>query len=108
MKLELYRDPDGCPRARGARAGDLLARWLESDVQGSASFARGLLEALDRIESGELDRLEETGNAHTLELGPDGATIVPEWDEEALPQQVSLAELRDALNGWLGLLGPVG
>ena len=102
MSLELYRDPDGCPRARGG----LLARWLESDIQGSATAARGLLDLLDRIEAGEIERWEETGNAHTLELTPDGATIVPEWDEEALPQQVSLAELREALNGWLKLIGP--
>lgn len=102
MKLELYRDQDGCPRARGG----LLARWLESDLQGSAAGTQRLLDLLDRIGAGEIERWEETGNAHTLELGPDGATIVPEWDEEALPQQVSLAELRDALNGWLALLAP--
>lgn len=83
---------------------DLLACFLESDIQGSATSARRLLDLLDRIDTGEIERWEETGNAHTLELGPDGATIVPEWDEEALPQRVSLAELRDALNGWLDLL----
>lgn len=105
MKIDLYRDEDGCPRARGARAGDLLARWLESDIQGSAPAARGLLEVLDRIESGELGSWEETGNAHTLELAAEGATIVPDWDEEALPQPVSLGELREALQGWLALLG---
>jgi hypothetical protein len=104
VKLELYRDQNGLPRARGARAGDLLARWLESDVQGSAAGTQRFLDLLDRIDAGEIERWEETGNAHTLELGPDGATIVPEWDEEALPQRVSLAELRDALNGWLALL----
>ena len=83
---------------------DLLARFLESDIQGSATSTRRLLDLLDRIEAGEIERWEETGNAHTLELRPDGATIVPEWDEQAAPQRVSLAELRNALNGWLDLL----
>ncbi|HWM90377.1 MAG TPA: hypothetical protein VN493_06380 [Thermoanaerobaculia bacterium] len=84
---------------------DLLTRYLESDIQGSATSAQRLLDLLERIDAGEIERWEETGNAHTLELGPDGATIVSEWDEEAPPQQVSLAELRDALTGWLALLG---
>ena len=84
---------------------DLLTRFLESDIQGSATSTRRLLDLLDRIEAGEIERGEETGNAHPLELGSDGATIASEWDEKAAPQRVSLAELRDALNRWLALLG---
>jgi hypothetical protein len=106
VKLDLYRDEDGSPRARGDDPGDLLARYLETDVQGSAASVRRLLDLLDRVESGELAGWEETGNAHTLTLAPEGAMIV-EWDEDALPQRLSLAELRAALAGWAALLGEI-
>lgn len=105
MKLHLYRDADGSPRARGERPEDLFAGYLESDLQGSVTSTVRLLDLLDRLEAGEIERWEETGNAHTLTLAPDGATIVAEWDEEAPAEVVPLADLRDGLSQWLELLG---
>lgn len=104
MKRDFYFDDAGDPRARGE---SLLARFLESDVQGSAGTAREILAALDRVESGEEDEWETTGNAFTLLVSPDGAAIEPaylEEEEETEPERVSLQELRSALNRWLELL----
>ena len=104
MTLQLFRDEDGCPRAWGDGPGDLLAGWLESDVQGSPEVARELLDLVDRIASGEMDRWEATGNAYTLTLAPDGATIEAEWEEDVPSRHASLSEVREALAGWLDLI----
>jgi hypothetical protein len=104
VKLDLYRDGQGHPRAQAEAPDDLLARFLESDVQGSVTSAFDYLETLDRVESGELHHWEGTGNAHTLTLTPDGALIEAEWEWEPRALQLSHAELREALNGWVALL----
>lgn len=104
MKLELFRDEDGCPRAWGDGPGDLLAGWLESDVQGSPEVTRELLGLVDRVASGEMEGWEQTGNAYTLTLAPEGATLEAEWEEDAPARHASLSEIREALAGWLGLI----
>lgn len=86
-------------------SGDLLAEYLVSDVQESPEVARMLLDLVDRVVAGELDCWEGTGNAWTLTLTPEGATLYPEFALDAEPLRVSLAELRDALSGWLARIG---
>lgn len=82
-------------------SGDLLAEYLATDVQESPEVARMLLDLVDQVASGELECWEGTGNAYTLTLAPEGATIFPEFALDAGPGHVSLAELREALSGWL-------
>lgn len=76
---------------------DLLSRYMESDVQDSPEVARLLLDLVDRVAAGDLEIWEGTGNAYTLTLTPEGATIQPEFGFHNEPGQVSLAELREAL-----------
>jgi hypothetical protein len=104
MKLDLYRDEEGLPRAAAEAPDGLLARFLESDVQGSVVTAYDILEMLDRVESGETDRWEGTGNAHTLTLTAEGAAIQDELAEDTEVLHLPLADLREALNAWIGLL----
>lgn len=80
---------------------DLLAQYLASDVQESPEVTLLLLELLDQIESGELEGWEGTGNAYTLTLAPEGATIQPEFGTDTEPRRVSLDDFRDALENWL-------
>ncbi len=104
-KPRFYFDDAGDPRARGE---SFLARFLESDVQGSAATAREILDAVGRVEAGDEDEWEMTGNAFTLLVSPDGAAIEPgyqdEEEEEMEPERVSLEELRSALDRWIELL----
>lgn len=102
MQLQFYRDSAGDPRARCP-----LAAFLESDVQGSLEFAHEVLRALDRIESGEEETWEVTGNAHTLALTRDDATIWSEVDEDAEPFVVPTSLLREAVAGWVSFLDDV-
>ncbi len=104
MKLDLYLDDHGLPRARWQGPYDLVARFLESDVQGSVTTAQDLLGLVDRVESGDLDRWEGTANIHTLTLGQEGAVLVDELDETSPAQSITLAELREALEAWMALL----
>ena len=83
---------------------ELLAQYLASDVQESSEVTLLLLELLDQIDSGELESWDGTGNAFTLTLAPEGATIQPEFGTDTEPRHVSLADLRDALEDWLSLI----
>jgi uncharacterized protein YacL (UPF0231 family) len=104
MKLELYRDSAGDPRARHKGRGRMVAGFLESDLQDSPDAAREVLRALDDVESGREPSWERTGNAYTLTLSPEGATIQDENAEDSKPRPFSLAVLREAVAGWLSFL----
>lgn len=104
MSLEFYRDEAGDPRARASRDRELLARFLESDVQGSATFGLEILAAIEAIADGRLREWTQTGNAHTLVLSPEGAAIEPDFDEESESALVSLADLREAVARWIEFL----
>jgi uncharacterized protein YacL (UPF0231 family) len=99
MQLQFYWDSAGDPRARCP-----LAAFLESDVQGSLEFAHEILRALDRIESGEEETWEVTGNAHTLTLARDEATIRSEVDEDAEPYVLPPGLLREVVADWVSFL----
>jgi uncharacterized protein YacL (UPF0231 family) len=104
MKLELYRDSAGDPRARGKGRAQTVAGFLESDLQDSPAAAREVLRALDAVESGREPAWERTGNAYTLTLSPKGATVQDENAEDSKPYRLSLAALREAVAGWLSFL----
>lgn len=99
-KLRFYLDAAGDPRARLAKSWERVAHFLESDLQGSAEHAREILAAIDRLERGEIEAWEETGNVHTLSLTPQGAEIQSEIDPDAAPFHLSLSQLRRILHGW--------
>jgi hypothetical protein len=83
---------------------DLLSQYLVSDVQESPEVTRMLLDLVDRVASGDLESWEATGNAFTLLLAPEGATIQPEFGSDTEPFHLSLDDLREALNGWLSVI----
>jgi uncharacterized protein YacL (UPF0231 family) len=101
--LRFHRDAAGDPRARGEKEHQLLADWLESDVQDSAALGRKILSAIDKVAAGKLDDWERTGNSFTLTLSPEGADLEPELDE-AEPLHLPLRELREAVVRWVDFL----
>ena len=104
--IEYYRDEAGNARARGLADYGVLIDYLESDVQGSAATAREILEAIDQVSSGQEKSWELTGNAYTLSLSPERATLVFETEEEddEPPQTYSLEQMREGVKGWLEFL----
>ena len=104
MQLQFYWDSTGDPRARCEGPGEMVAGFLESDLQGSIASAHEVLRALDAVESGELTDWERTGNAYTLALSAEGATFWNEMDEEAEPYTLSLAQTRQVVADWVSFL----
>lgn len=101
MKLDYYHDETGEPRARGRGRYARLASFLESDVQGSRALLRRIAKAIEEVESGGEERWESTGNAYTLTLTAEGASIEGELaDEDEATALVSLSDLRAALGEW--------
>jgi hypothetical protein len=106
MHLDFYWDETGEPRAKPSDLGQTasVARFLESEVQGSIGQAREIVRAIDRMLAGRLQSWSETGNAHTLTLLPRGATLEPDLDPKAKPVRLPLDELRQAVAGWQAFL----
>lgn len=104
MKLKLYRDAAGDVRARGKGRGKVLAGFLESDLQDSPASAQEVLRAIEDTEAGRLRSWERTGNAYTLTLSPEGATLQDEMDEGAEPYLLSLPEIREVVADWVSFL----
>jgi uncharacterized protein YacL (UPF0231 family) len=104
MKLDLYRDSAGDPRARGKGHAQMVAGFLESDLQDSPEAAREVLRAVDDVESGRAKSWEHTGNAYTLTLSPEGAAIQEENAEDAKPHRLTLEALRQAVADWAAFL----
>jgi uncharacterized protein YacL (UPF0231 family) len=102
--MRLYHDSSGDPRAHGEKGRELLARFLESDIQGSAALGRQILAAIDKVAGGHLATWERTGNAYTLTLASGGAEVEPEMEDDAKPLHLTLAELRDALARWVDFI----
>lgn len=106
MSLEFYRDEIGDPRARAVadRDREALARFLESDVQGSAASALEILAAIEAVAAGRLREWTRRGNSHTLFLAPDGAAIEPDFTDAGDSGLVSLSDLCDAVTCWIEFL----
>ena len=90
---------DGDLRAESSSEARLLARFLEGEVQGSLRLGFELLDILDDLTAGRRDRYTETGNALTLELTAETASLQSELTDESL--DLDPADLREALAAWL-------
>lgn len=90
---------DGELRAEASSEARLLARFLEGEVQGSLRSGFELLDILDDLTSGRRESYAETGNALTLELTAEKASLQSELSEESL--DLDPADLRRALADWL-------
>ena len=104
MRVHCYWDREDDPRAQCDPPYELLAGFLESDIQGSAVVGREILQAIDRVMAGEQETWQDTGNAYTLTLSAQEASIEAEAAREAASCQVSLADLREAVAQWLAFI----
>ena len=104
VKLQLYRDSAGDPRAKCDPPYELLGLFLESDVQSNIALCEEILAVLDRIARDEITRWQQTGNAHTLFLEKTKVRIEAEYDELAAPCRLTREQLRDAVTRWSAFL----
>jgi hypothetical protein len=106
--VRVRRDPagflEGRARPGSGRHGEVLAGFLQSDVQGDLETARILLAETIAAERGETPQPGGVGNAFSITISPEGAVIRNAVVEGAAPEGYSLAELRAALETWIAAL----
>jgi hypothetical protein len=95
---------EGRARPGSGRHGEILASFLQSDVQGDLETARMLLAETAAAERGEAAKPGGAGNAFSITISPEGAMIRNAVVEGAAPERYSLAELRAALETWIAAL----
>ncbi len=102
------RHPAGYIEARAARGsgrhGEVLASFLQSDVQGDLAAARGLLAEIGAAERGEATQPAGVGNAYAITVSLEGATIRNAVVEDSRPEAYAFDELRQALGTWIAAI----
>ncbi|HKM71295.1 MAG TPA: hypothetical protein VJX94_14795 [Stellaceae bacterium] len=85
---------EGQGRPGSGRHGEIIARFLQSDVQSDLETARMLLAEIAAAERGEKPQAGGVGNAFSIMTSPDGAVIRNAVVEGASAERYSLPELR--------------
>jgi hypothetical protein len=106
--VEVRRGQGGILEGRtgpgSGRHGEIVASFLQSDVQGDLETARALLAEIAAAERGEKPQPGGVGNAFSIAISPNGAVIRNAVVEDAVPENYALAELRGALEIWIAAL----
>jgi len=92
---------EGQARPGSGRHGEILASFLQSDIQGDLETARMLLAEVAAAERGEKPQPGGAGNAYSITITPDGAVIRNAVVADAPPERYRLPELRAALETWI-------
>ena len=106
--LSVHHHPAGFLEGRAqpgsGRHGEIIARFLQSDVQGDLETAQTFLAEVAAAERREPPQPGGAGNAFSIAIGPGGAMIRNAVIEGAVPEHYSLAELRTALETWIAAI----
>jgi len=89
------------PRPGTGRHGEILAGFLQSDVQADLTTARAFLDEVAAAARGDEPQPGGAGNAFSIAIEPTGAVIRNAVLEGATPESYSLGELRAALETWI-------
>src|ERR1700756_2658967 len=99
--LSVHRHSAGFLEGRAQRGsgrhGEIIASFLQSDIQGDLETARVLLAEIAAAERGEPPQPGGAGNAFSIAIAPGGAVIRNAVIADAIPERYSLPELRSAL-----------
>ena len=95
---------EGHGRPGSGRRGEILASFLQSDIQGDLETARMLLAEAAAAERGEKPQPGGAGNAFSITIAPDGGLIRNAVVEDAVPEHYDLAELRAAFESWIAAI----
>jgi len=95
---------EGRARRGSGRHGEILASFLQSDIQGDLETAGLLLAEVSAAERGEASQPGGAGNAFSITITPDGGMIRNAVLEGAVPERYRLAELRVALEAWIAAI----
>jgi hypothetical protein len=106
--ISARRHPAGFLEARArpgaGRHGEVLAGFLQSDVQGDLETARALLDEVAAAGRGAPPQPGGVGNAFSIAIGPGGVVIRNAVMEGAQPEHYTLEELKTALERWIAAI----
>ena len=106
--LSVHHHPAGFLEGRAqpgsGRHGEIIASFLQSDVQGDLETARMFLAEIAAAERGEKPQPGGAGNAFSITISPGGAVIRNAVVESAIPELYSLPELRGVLELWIAAI----
>src|SRR5205823_2656804 len=106
--LSVHHHPAGFLEGRAqpgsGRHGEIIASFLQSDIQGDLETARMFLAELAAAERGEEPQPGGAGNAFSIAIGPGGAVIRNAVIADAVAEHYTLAELRTALETWIAAI----
>ncbi len=105
MEARFLRDVHGFPRCQVAPPHEAVGWFLEQDIQSDPRAAAGLLAEVEAVAAGRRAAWAGTGNAFHLAVTAAGAEIECLWDESVPVCRVELGDLREAIGGWLRLIG---
>lgn len=91
-------------RRGGGRHGEILASFLQSDVQADLDAAGGLLGAIAAAERGEPPQPPAIGNAFAVTISLDRVTIRNAIIADLRPEHYDFAEMRLALGTWIAAI----
>lgn len=89
------------PRPGSGRRGEVLAGFLQSDVQADLATAQAFLDEIAGAARGGEPQPGGTGNAFSITIAATGAVIRNAVLEGAAAEIYSLDELRAALETWI-------
>ena len=95
---------EGRARPGSGRHGEILASFLQSDVQGDIVAAQTLLAEIGVAERGQAPQPAAVGNAYSVAISPDRVTIRNAVIEDSRPEHYGFDELRQALGAWIAAI----
>lgn len=98
--IKFFHDDNNTPCARGPVSEKLLTVFLETDIQGDTVILSALMDDIWAVENGHSESREFFGNAHTVTLTAEIATIKSEQDEAAPSYTTKLKHLTEVLQDW--------
>ena len=99
MQINFKIDKYGYPRAIVDESVELVSSFLEEDAQRDLSWCDKLLEIIKDVKNGNRKEWSGTGNAHTLTLTRNKATIENEF-ADLPPLEIDLPDIEIAVKGW--------
>jgi uncharacterized protein YacL (UPF0231 family) len=95
---------EGRARPGSGRHGEILASFLQSDMQGDLAAAQALVAEINAVERGEAPQPAAVGNAYSIAISPNRVTIRNAVIEDSRPEHYGFDELRRAIETWIAAI----
>ena len=103
--MDYYLDENDVHRAKATTGMELLASFLEEDIQSSIEGCNIALRYVSDVEEGLRQPFDATGNAHNVFIQPNHVQIEHLWlDPPVPPLELTVNQFRQAILDWRDFL----